>query len=179
MQSYILDSLNRFKRFSKRLDVTTDLSNRSWMVINDSNEKEILIFQKNGKVVYSINGLVSEGTWLYIVANDSIILKVASSSYMLHPSFYDENLIILNLDGTNQSVFFIDENRHNALLRNLSEIKQYLEIKEIDEIKVSESQKGTEDKTELFGADFKRMIIVLILFFLLVYLLAKNPEWLS
>ena len=39
MKTYILDSINRLKRYGENLDVKTILCNKSWQIFNDSGEK--------------------------------------------------------------------------------------------------------------------------------------------
>ena len=87
MKTYILDSINRLKRYGENLDAKTILCNKSWQIFNDTGEKELYIFQENGDILLSTNGIVSQGKWQYISANKSILISVKDKSYMLHPSF--------------------------------------------------------------------------------------------
>ena len=41
MKAYLLDIPNKYHRFSKNLDVKAILCNKSWLVFNDSEDKEL------------------------------------------------------------------------------------------------------------------------------------------
>lgn len=102
MRTYLLDILNRYNRFSENLDVKTILCNKSWLIFNDTGDKELYIFQENGSLIASVNGNVFNGNWQYISANKSIIISFKEKSYMLHPSFFDKTIFALQQDGTNR-----------------------------------------------------------------------------
>ena len=50
MKTYLLETLNRYKRFSESLDAKAVLSNKAWVVFNDEGEKQVYIFQEDGTV---------------------------------------------------------------------------------------------------------------------------------
>ena len=123
MRTYILDTLNRFKRFSENLDVKTILCNKSWWIFNDCGEKEIYIFQEDGSLIISISGRVIYAKWQYIITNKSLIISHDNESYMLHPAFIDEKIFALQQDGTNKFVFMIDESQFTSFMpKNLSDL---------------------------------------------------------
>ncbi len=105
MRTYLLDILNRYNRFSENLDVKTILCNKSWLIFNDTGDKELYIFQENGSLIASVNGKVINATWQYVSANKSIIISFKEQSYMLHPTFLDKNIFALQQDGTNRYSF--------------------------------------------------------------------------
>lgn len=128
MKTYLLDILNKYNRFSENLDVKTILCNKSWLVFNDTGNKELYIFQENGNLIASINGNVHNGNWQYISANKSIILSFKEQSYMLHPSFFDKTIFALQQDGTNKYAFMIDEKQSQSFQpKSLTELKSYFE----------------------------------------------------
>lgn len=106
MKTFFFDTLNRYKRFSEKLDAKTILCNKSWWIFNDSGEKEIYIFQEDGSLIISFNGKVTHATWQYIPANKSLVISTSKESYMLHPAFVDENIFALQQDGTNKFAFY-------------------------------------------------------------------------
>ena len=109
MKTYLFDTINRFKRFSKQLDAKTIICDKAWQVFNDSGEKELYIFNTDGTVLITLNGVVTHGTWQFIAANDSLIITAANQSYMVHPAFLDDCLFALQVDGTDQVAFLIDQ----------------------------------------------------------------------
>jgi hypothetical protein len=109
MKTYLFDTFNRYTRFSENLDVKTILCNKSWWVFNDSGEKELYIFNTDGTLIIAVSGRVTNATWQYIPANKSIVVTGNAQSYMVHPAFCDNMLLALQVDGTNQYTFLIDE----------------------------------------------------------------------
>ncbi len=149
MKTYLFDTIERYRRFSESLDVKVVICNKSWNVFNDSREKEIYIFQEDGSLIISNNGKVTNGTWKYIPANKSIIINGNNQSYMLHPAFMDEILFALQVDGTQQCAFLIDENNKDSFEpKNYSELLQYFHSKEQIEMdkKREEKQRIENDK---------------------------------
>jgi hypothetical protein len=147
MKTYLLDSINRYKRFSENLDVKTILCNKSWWVFNDSGEKEIYIFQEDESLIISINGQVTNANWKFISANKSLIINTAKQSVMVHSAFMDNVIFALQLDGTNQFAFLIDEsNRDSFQPKSLDDVKNYFATKELRE----EAEKNKQiEQTEL------------------------------
>ena len=127
MKTYILDSINRIKRLGENLDAKTILCNKSWQIFNDTGEKELYIFQENGDILLSTNGIVSQGKWQYISANKSILISVKENSYMLHPSFSINNIMAMNLDGTERYMLMIEEQSLLALqVKTIEDLNKYL-----------------------------------------------------
>lgn len=136
VKTYIFDALTRCKRFSESLDVEAILCSKSWSVFNDSGNKEIYLFQRDGRLIISISGSVTDATWKYIPINQSILINTKNASYMLHPSFIDSVIFALQLDGTNQYSFMIDELQRDLFApKSLSDIENYFERKRLQELK--------------------------------------------
>lgn len=134
MKTYLFDSLNRYKRFSENLDIRTTLCNKTWCVFNDTGEKEIYIFQEDGKLIISVNGIVTFATWQFTSANKSLIINTPQKAVMLQPSFIDDVIFSLRLDGTNDFAFLIDEsNKITFKPKSLSDINSYFNNKILEE----------------------------------------------
>ena len=152
MRTYLLDILNRYNRLSESLDVKTILCNKSWLIFNDTGDKELYIFQENGSLIASVNGEVINATWQYVPANKSIILSFKGQSYMLHPSFLDKNIFALQQDGTNRYAFMIDEKQSQSFQpKSLTELKSYFENIERKRIEEEQHRKKlwTEQQKEI------------------------------
>lgn len=131
MKTYLFDALNRFRRFSENLDVKAALCNKPWQVFNDSGEKELYIFQEDGTLLVTYSGRVTHSTWQYIAANKSIVISAGEQSYMVHPAFMDNVLFALQVDGTNECAFLIDENNvQNFAPKSLTALMGSFEEKE-------------------------------------------------
>lgn len=132
MKTFLFDTFNKYKRLSESLDVETTLCNRTWVVFNNSGEKEIYIFQAKGKLLISLNGKVTHATWEYIPANKSLIISGNNQSYMVHAAYVDNILFALNIDGTNEYAFLIEENnKQDFQPQSFNNIVQYFQTKEL------------------------------------------------
>lgn len=145
MKTYLFETLNRYKRFSESLDAKVVLSNKAWIVFNDEGEKQVYIFQEDGTVLITTNGIGSVKTWKYIPANKSILIKGDGNRFvMLRAAFVDENILAFQLDGTDRYAFMIDEN-NKALFapKTLEELNTYL-VDKLD----TEKQKQIEQQNK-------------------------------
>lgn len=88
------------------------LLNYSWRVLNEENENEVVVFQKNNKLIYSKNGAVEQCTWEYIPVNKTIMLNLPSISYMLLPLYYVDNVIYFQIYSTHQYIIFMNEQNY-------------------------------------------------------------------
>lgn len=139
MKTYIFDNIiNKVKEYSENIEVKSILCNKSWIVFNDTGEKEVLIFKNDNTMLATNNGKGVKTTWEWEPVNKSLIVDIDNSIIMLHPEFVNNTILALELDGTNQYTFLIDENnKENFAPKTLSELKQYfiyLEIKAIEAI---------------------------------------------
>lgn len=147
MKTYLFETLNRYKRFSESLDAKAVLSNKAWIVFNDEGEKQVYIFQEDGTVLITTNGIGSVKTWKYIPANKTILIKGDGNRFvMLRTAFVDENILAFQLDGTDRYAFMIDEN-NKALFapKTLEELNMYLEDK-LDKEKQKQIEQQNKDK---------------------------------
>lgn len=144
MKTYLLDSLERFKRYSESLDAKTIICNKTWIVFNDNGIKEIYIFQEDGDLIISCDGIVTNGKWKYIPANKSLIISGNDQSYMLHPKFYDGIIFALLLDGTKEYSFMIDETNSDSFRpKTRQELLDYFDNKQkTEEKKIKEEKRN-------------------------------------
>ena len=146
MKTYLLETLNRYKRFSESLDAKAVLSNKAWVVFNDEGEKQVYIFHEDGTVLITTNGIGSVKTWKYIPANKSILINGDGNRFvMLSTAFVDENILAFQLDGTDRYAFMIDEN-NKALFapKTLEELNTYL-VDKLDKEKQKQIEQQNKD----------------------------------
>lgn len=160
MKTYLFDTFNRYKRFSEELDAKTILCNKSWWVFNDSGEKEVYIFNTDGTLIIAVSGMVTNATWQYITANKSLIISGNNQSYMVKPAFFDNQIFALQVDGTNDYAFLIDENNlPSTEIHSLADLKSYFVEKE-RQVELEEQRKLQAELSELvkkeIDADRKR-----------------------
>lgn len=131
MKTYLIETFNRFKRFSESFDVQATLCNKSWWVFNDAGEKEIYIFEEDKSLIISVNGIVTKGSWKYLSANKSLLIETTNSTVMLRPAFVDFTILSMQLDGTDNYAFLIDETNKELFHPNtLTQIIEYFEKKQ-------------------------------------------------
>lgn len=117
------------------MDVKTIICNKTWWVFNDTNEKEVYIFQMDGGLIISQSGVVTMASWMYVMANRAIMVTTNGKMQMLNPKFVDNSLMVLQLDGTQECYFLIDENnKEHFAPKTLEQLEEYLEMKEQEEI---------------------------------------------
>lgn len=140
MKTYLLDSIDRFKRYSQSLDVKTILCSKAWYVLNEDGDTENLVFQDDGTVLVSINGSLKKYTWQYIPQNQSLnIMHTDTDGTMLKPAFLDSNVLAFQKAGTKECMFLIDDsvNSHEKIL-SLDSIKNYLDQCEQEALRIEQ-----------------------------------------
>lgn len=131
MKTFLLNIPNRLKLKDQELDAQAALCDKPWTVFNDEGIKQLFIFQPDGTLLITTNGVVSNSSWKYIPANKSIIITTEKKSLMFHPAFLDDVIFALQQDGEGSSLFMIDENNKQSFLPNtLTELGAYFSDKE-------------------------------------------------
>lgn len=128
MKTYIFDTIERFKRYSQKLDVKTILCSKVWYVLNEDGDTENLIFQEDGYVLVSINGSAKKFTWNFIPQNQSLtIMHTDTDGTMLKPAFMDGKVLAFNKIGTKECMFLVDDSwSDNEKMLSLASMKKYL-----------------------------------------------------
>ena len=125
MKAFLFDLVNKLQRTSNTLDAKAILCNKTWRVFSDTGEKEVYIFMEDGKLVISVNGNVDMGTWMYVPANQSLVIT-GKQSYLVHPVICN-NILALIVDGTNQCAFLLDDTKRELeAVKSLQNISTYI-----------------------------------------------------
>ena len=129
MKTFKLNIPKELRNWSNALDAIMVLCSRSWVVFNDEEIKEVYIFQEDGTLIVSKNGKVTKTRWEYIAQNTSLIIEnIDSDTYMLKPTYYDNKVLALQVDGTNEYAIMINENcTEELMLDSLEKIRQYID----------------------------------------------------
>lgn len=168
MKTYIMSIPDTIIGIGEKLNITSMLCNKSWIVFNEEGVKTLYIFDKDGSLIISNNGLASNSHWKYIKANKTILIEDDGISFLLHPTFINEAIFILQQDGTQQYLFLIDEKKGEQLLLNsLSAINNY--VKDLapqpysnndrEIIQIEEQRKQREKIAEEFQDEIKHAIL--------------------
>lgn len=114
-------------RVGKRLDSVSQLQNKEWSVFTDeAGIKETYLFLKKGRLINSVNGVSSYFTWEYISVNSSVLIENEKSKLLFKVAVCDENILVLNLDGTDEYCFLINTTSCDNKLLSYEDIQWYL-----------------------------------------------------
>jgi len=131
MKTFIADIIPKIQRFSQRLDDLTKLTNQHWVSLGDITQtKRVFIFRANNQLLIADNGIVEKGSWEYL-GNQSLLMDTKHESYLLKHGFFDENVIALKLDSTDNYAFFINETKYKKDLNTIEDVLSFLEDKYI------------------------------------------------
>lgn len=148
MKTFALDIVSRLKRINDGLDFKAFICNKSWWLFSDDNIKTSYLFQEDGIVFITKDGIGIKNKWSYVPATNSLIIDSQDSILMLHPSFIDSIILVLMLDGTKSMAFLIDENnRGDFYPHSLEELKSYFLSKykrEIEAVRTAEEKAAAE-----------------------------------
>lgn len=126
MKAFIFDLVNKLQRTSNSLDAKAILCNKTWRVFSDTGEKEVYIFMEDGKLVISVNGAAVIGSWMYIPANQSLVISGNNQNFLVHPIICN-NVLALALDGSNQCCFLLDSTKEELdSIQSLKSIESYI-----------------------------------------------------
>jgi hypothetical protein len=151
MKTYVLDIIPRIKRYSKRLDDLTALTDKSWVAIDDiGTPKTVYIFRAGNELLISRNGIVARGNWEYLQGN-SLVITMNNESYLLKHGFFDDDFLILKRDGTQEFALFVRENESDDIIFTINQINEVLKNKYLKNVvplpappdNIFETDKGT------------------------------------
>ncbi len=150
MKTYLVDTIERFKRFSQSLDVKALLCSKAWYVLNEDGDTENLIFQPDGTVLVSVNGEIKKYTWQYIPQNQSLsIMHSEAEGTMLRSAFIDGTILVFNKIGTKECMFLVDDSlSEENKLYSLNAVQEYLihcEERALEQQRILEAQKQEEE----------------------------------
>lgn len=127
MKTYLMSIPDSIKGISDKLNIKALLCDKSWVIYNDEDTKIVFIFEKSGSIIISQNGVVEKAKWEYVKANKSILIENNGQTLLLHPTFVDDILFIMQQDGTNLHIVMIDEKEvERLMLKTLEAINKYL-----------------------------------------------------
>lgn len=162
MKTYFINTIKNIAANSQSLDLTSTLKSQEWIVFNDDDSfVEKFLFIDNEKLLVSVNGKSSYSKWQYIKVNSSLVIDDEKSKYLLKVVVCNKDIVVLNVDSTNDYSFLI--NSKSSVLQNptYEDIQWYLmrncgiDILDEEQRKIFE-KKITEEKRII--AEGKRMI---------------------
>lgn len=126
MKTYIADIIPKIQKFSQKLDDLTKLTNQHWVSLSEIKEtKSVYIFRNNNQLLISNNGIIEKGQWDYL-GNQSLLIETSHGSFLFKQGFFDQNVMALRLDSTNNYAFFVNESKYENELNNIEDILSFL-----------------------------------------------------
>ncbi len=109
MKTFIVNSVKGVVEEKKKFDVSSKLVGREWKMLSDEPAVSCkYIFLKDGKLVLSVNGMSTYSTW-QMATPTSIIMDEGVGTFLYKIVHLDEDIIVLNLDGTDNYCFLIND----------------------------------------------------------------------
>lgn len=81
------------------------LINKPWALVDNNNEIQKLIFNKNHSLILSKNGVVTDGSWDYYPEARALLIDRGKDKLLLKEQYIDDNVLILKKDGTDNDFF--------------------------------------------------------------------------
>ena len=131
MRTYILDIIPKIRRFSRKLDDLTFLTNQHWVVIDDvDNVKQVYIFRQNNELLISKNGKVDKAKWEYL-GDNALLIDLKEESYLFKHDLFDE-ILALKIDGKEEYALLVNETKYGHELNSSKSVIEFLNKKYID-----------------------------------------------
>lgn len=168
MKTYLINTLRNISITNRSLDFVSTIKTSEWIVFNeDKSTIEKFVFVDNENMLVSVNGKTSYSKWKYIKVNTSLVIDDGKNKYLFKVIVCNENIIVLNVDSTNNYSFLInaksslkDETYENIqwhLMRkceldilNEKQRELYLEEKRKEQIKKEAEAKRRELEQKQF-----------------------------
>jgi hypothetical protein len=127
MKTFFSDLFPKLQRFSQKLDNLTLLTNQHWVSIdNIIANKTVYIFRSNNELLVSTNGKVEKAKWEYI-GNKSLLIDKSDKSYLFKHGFFDENILALKVDSSDEYAVFVNENNYSGDLNSIDRVFDFLQ----------------------------------------------------
>ena len=132
MKTFLTDIFPKIQRFSEKLDNLTLLTNQHWVSIDDIlSTKTVYIFRNNNELLVSTNGKVQKERWEYL-GNKSLLIDKKVDSYLFKHGFFDENILALKVDSSEEYAVFVNESKYDGELNSIDRVFDFLRRKYLD-----------------------------------------------
>ncbi|MBI1343872.1 MAG: hypothetical protein GC171_13145 [Terrimonas sp.] len=148
MKTFFSDIFPKLQRFSQKLDNLTLLTNQHWVSIdNIIANKTVYIFRSNNELLVSTNGKVEKAKWEYL-GNKSLLIDKAEESYLFKHGFFDENILALKVDSSEEYAVFVNENNYGGDLNSIQKVFDFLKEKYLEPSLKSHVETATGQRFE-------------------------------
>jgi hypothetical protein len=110
------------------------LTDQHWVSIDDiSLTKIVYIFRTSNELLIVKNGRVEKGKWEYL-GNKSLLIEKSTDIYLFKHGFFDENILALKVDSTDEYAVFVNENKYDGELNSIEKVFDFLRRTYLDPI---------------------------------------------
>jgi hypothetical protein len=132
MNNYLNNIIPRLKRYSSSLNKKEIFIDKPWIFIDGKGNEHEYIFMRDGRLLMSLNGDVTEGKW-ELLPNEKLLVNRITDQIMLQNMFVDDALMALQKSGSDEEPFVLVNKKRIPDLDTLKYLKRLDEIKVIDE----------------------------------------------
>lgn len=132
MKTFFSDIFPKIQKYSEKLDNLTLLTNQHWVFIDGLlSNKIVYIFRSNFELLISTNGKVEKAKWEYL-GNQSLLIDNKTDCYLFKHGFFDENILALKIDSSEEYAVFVNENKNDGELNSIDRIFDFLRLKYLE-----------------------------------------------
>ncbi|MGB0864441.1 MAG: hypothetical protein ACPG19_06585 [Saprospiraceae bacterium] len=121
MVLHLKEYVNKLKKYSQQLDNFAILTDQPWITnFEIPSERCVYIFrQKDNELITSKNGNVTKGKWDYLPSMKSLLIEIGEETKLYNQGFFDNSVMILRKDGTDEHQLFVNENKVESTIERL------------------------------------------------------------
>ena len=118
---HLKEYVNRLKKYSQQLDNFAILTDQPWVTnFEDQTERCVYIFRnKDNQLIKSTNGKVKKGKWDYLPTMKALLIELEDETTLYNQGFFDNSVMILRRDGTDEHQLFVNENKIESTIEKL------------------------------------------------------------
>lgn len=105
MKSFIHKFSDKISKSTNSFSKKNYLIDKPWALIDNDGQIQKLIFKKDGGLILSKNGKVTEGKWEYFSEAKSLLIDRVTDKILLKEQFVDDNALLFKKDGTENDFF--------------------------------------------------------------------------
>jgi hypothetical protein len=111
MYEFIRNIIPRIQSFSKRLDQIEVFVDRSWILVDENNNKhEYNFLRDNNQLIMSLNGKVKLGSWK-LLPTGKLLIERGEDALLLDNAFIDKAILILKKGNSDELPFILFDDK--------------------------------------------------------------------
>jgi hypothetical protein len=129
MRAFILNKLDKVKKYAQT-DIQKDkLTQSPWTLFDpEADVKTTYFFKEDARLIISVGGNVEIGKWEVLSAKD-LLISHSNRHFLLKHSYFLDDVLLLQAEGNEGLVAFINEERTKHLIESLNDLNEHLEHK--------------------------------------------------